>query len=241
MNQEQFEKLAHDVAKLTAAHEISNLMGRMTYLYEAGMYEEQLAMFARKTPGVTAESSQFGQRQGLEGARAVVVDFWINQYANHAEQMRKLYPEDANETGRNGVMDLQALSSPVIEVADDLKTAKGMWYAPTIATECHPGGDMPTGHHVWLKFAVDFIVEDGEWKIWHYHICPHFNTNFNKSWVESSLEMEKMFAEMPPEMLEKMAPKGPVTAYHAYSVHEPPAYDPKPPVPYKTFSETFPY
>ncbi len=241
MTQEQLEALQRDVEKLKAVHEIQNLMGRMTYLYEAGLYEEQLALFAQKTPGVTCEVAQFGQRQGLEGARELIVDFWVNQYARHAQEMRKLYPEDANETGRNGVMDLQALSSPVIEVADDLQTAKGMWYAPTVATECHPGEDMPTGHHVWLKFAVDFVREDGQWRIWHYHNCPHFNTAFNKSWVESSLAMEKMFSEMPPEALAAMAPKGPVTAYHAYSVHKPPAFDPPPPEPYTTFSETFSY
>jgi hypothetical protein len=100
---------------------------------------------------------------------------------------------------------------------------------------------MPTGHLVWLKFAVDFVNEDGQWKIGHYHILPHFNTSYDKSWVESSVEMEKMFASMPPEALEAFAPKGPVTAYHAYSVHEPPAFDPKPPEPYFTFSETFSY
>jgi hypothetical protein len=140
MTQSRLEALEKSVAKLLAVHEIQNLMGRMTYMFEAGMYEEMLGMFAQKTPGVTAEMAQFGQRQGLEGARELIVDFWVNQYKRHEEQMCRLYPEDANETGRNGVMDLQALSSPVIEVADDMQTAKGMWYAPSVATEWPPGG-----------------------------------------------------------------------------------------------------
>jgi len=227
------------IAKLEAVHQIQNLMGKMTYMYEGGEYEMMLDQFAKNTPGITAEVSEFGQRQGLEGARAMVVDSWVGQYKFHEAEMRKLYPEDENETGRNGIMDMQALSSPVIEVAEDLQTAKGMWYAPTVATECHPGDDMPTAHHVWLKFAVDFIVEDGQWKVWHYHILPSFNTAYNKSWVQSSLEMEAMFAAMPAD--QRPGPEGPVTAYHAYSVHKPPAYDPRPPEPYETFSETFPY
>jgi hypothetical protein len=227
------------VAKLEAVHEIQNLMGKLTYMYEGGEYEGMLSLFAVNTPGLTAEMAAFGQAEGLEGARKIVVDFWQDQYKRHEEQMRKRYPEDANETGRNGVMDLQALSSPVIEVAGDLKTAKGMWYAPTVATEFHPGADMPSGHNVWLKFAVDFVMEDGQWRIWHYHILPSFNTEVGKSWVESSLAMEEMFASMPPGAMPP--PLGPVTAYHAYSVHEAPVNDPRPPEPYETFSDTFSY
>jgi len=226
------------IAKLEASHQIQNLMGKMTYMYEGGEYELMLDQFAKKIPGVTAEVAVFGQRQGLEGAREMIVDSWVNQYKNHEKEMRKLYPEDENKSGRNGILDMQALSSPVIEVADDLQTAKGMWYAPTVATECHPNCEMPTAHLVWLKFAVDFVVEDGRWRIWHYHILPAFNMAFDKSWVESSLEMEAMLADAPPDI---PGSKGPITAYHAYSVHEAPANDPRPPEPYKTFDETFPY
>jgi hypothetical protein len=208
-------------------------------MYEGGEYERMLSLFAQHTDGVTAEMAVFGQAQGLDGARKVIVEFWQNQYKRHEAEMRKRWPEDANETGRNGILDLQALSSPVIEVADDLKTAKGMWYAPTIATEFHPGDDIPSGHNVWLKFAVDFIMEDGKWKIWHYHILPSFNTVVGKSWVEGSLAMEDMLKSMPPDAMPPAL--GPVTAYHAYSVHEPPANDPRPPEPYRTFDETFSY
>jgi hypothetical protein len=234
-----FKELENRIRKLEAAREIQNLMGRMTYMYEGGEYEQMLEQFAGHTDGVTAEMAVFGQVKGLEGARKVIVEFWTEQYKRHEAEMRRRYPEDANETGRNGVMDLQALSSPVIEVADDLNTAKGMWYAPTVATEFHPGDDMPSGHKVWLKFAVDFVNENGAWKIWHYHILPSFNTTIGKSWVESSLAMEEHFASLPPDA----APPawGPVTAYHAYSVHEPPVNDPKPPIPYGAFNETFSY
>ncbi len=163
------------------------------------------------------------------------------QYAGHAREMRRLYPGDENEDGRNGLLDLRCLGSPVIEVAEDLQTAKGMWYAPTVATECHPGEERPAGHALWMKFAVDFIREDGVWKIWHYHALPSFNTPWGKDWVEASLAAEARMANLPPEAKAAMAPKGPITAYHAYSVHAAPACDPPPPEPYGTFSETFRY
>jgi hypothetical protein len=239
MERDEFLALSKRIEKLEAVHQIQNLMSRLTYMYEGGEYELMVEQFACNTPGITAEMASFGRVEGLEGVRKVIVEFWTEQYKRHEAEMRRLFPEDANETGRNGIMDLQALSSPVIEVADDLRTAKGMWYAPTVATECHPDAELPTAHHVWLKFAVDFVYEEGEWKVWHYHILPSFNTAFDKSWVESSLQMEKMFASMPPDAQPK--PLGPVTAYHAYSVHEPPANDPRPPEPYSTFAETFSY
>jgi hypothetical protein len=234
-----YAELEKRIEKLEAVHEIQNLMGRLTYMYEGGEYELMLDQFAKKTPGITAEMAAFGRAEGKEDVRKVIVEFWQEQYKRHEKEMRRRYPDDSNETGRNGILDLQALSSPVVEVSDDLLTAKGMWYAPTVATEFHPGEDMPSGHNVWLKFAVDFVNEDGQWRIWHYHILPSFNTPVGKSWVESSIAMEEMMASLPPDALPK--PLGPVTDYHAYSVHEPPVNSPRPPEAYTKFSETYSY
>jgi hypothetical protein len=169
----------------------------------------------------------------------MMVDYWQFMVKGHAEAMKEAFPDDPNPTCRNGWMDLQALSSPVIEVAEDGETAKGLWMAPTVATECHKGDAAPAGHVVWLRFAVDFIKEADGWKFWHYRILPAFNTSHEKDWVQSSMFMEKMFAEMGEPPVDHQNP-GP-EEFRAYSVHEPFRYFPIPPEPYKTFSETFRY
>jgi hypothetical protein len=47
------------------------------------------------------------------------------------------------------------LTSPVIQVAKDGKTAKAIWFSPGVE-----GNQWAYG-----KYAIDFVKEDGQWKI----------------------------------------------------------------------------
>ncbi len=233
------ENLLKEVQRLKDVHEIQNLMSKSVYMYTAGLYEEMVQLFAVDRDDISAQISGGERCEGLEGVRSMMVDYWMFMVNNHTAAMKEAFPEDENPTGRNGWLDLQALSSPVIQVAGDGKTAKGLWLAPTVATECHPGDKMPAGHNVWLRFAVDFIKEADGWKFWHYRILPAFNTSYDKDWVQSSMFMEKMMADRgePPKDHVNIGAE----EFRAYSVHEPPRYFPVPPEPYETFSETFRY
>ena len=225
-------------------HEVQNLMSKHTYLYEAGMYEEMLGQFARKTPDVTVEIANWGVFEGFEGARKMIVEQWQMFERMHSEGMKKAFPGEITHN-RMGMLDTQALGSPVIEVAGDGKTAKGLWSAPSTQTQFSGLLGKPEAAWAWLKFAVDFVKEDGEWKIWHYHLCPLFRTSFNKSWVESSLEPPPAPAsegEDSPSPFKSPKPDRPTTEYYnAYSLTTAPKYIPRPPEPYETFGETFSY
>jgi hypothetical protein len=63
---------------------------------------------------------------------------------------------------------------PVIEVAADGKTAKSVWLSPGCA------GDK----WIWGTYIVDYIKEDGEWRLWHVNFCPLFRTKYHKGWME---------------------------------------------------------
>lgn len=234
------KSLEESVRKLLDIHEIQNLMATNLYRFEAGKYEDQLALFAQKTPGVTVEFANWGIFEGLGGARKIIVDAWKDFEQGHGAGMKRQFPE-LNDI-RAGLLDLCALASPVIEVAGDGQTAKGLWLAPGIQTEYGEGSGLPEAHWAWLKFAIDFVKEDGKWRFWHYHVCPCFRTPFHKSWVESSIEMEARMAsgQMPPAPAQRI-PDRPTSFIHAYSYRKGPAYEPKPPQPYQTFAETFSY
>ena len=55
---------------------------------------------------------------------------------------------------------LQALTTPVIEIAGDGETARAVWISPGLE------GTEPA----WMKFGCDFKKQEGEWKIWHLHV-----------------------------------------------------------------------
>jgi len=93
---------------------------------------------------------------------------------------------------------------------------------------------------VWMyeKYAIDFIKEDGKWKIWHFNALCDFSTPYDKSWVESSEEMR--LNPRPPMMGGQRDVPGLGTVNYSTRRVQPMDF-PKPPEPYRTFSETFSY
>jgi hypothetical protein len=55
------------------------------------------------------------------------------------------------------------LTTSVIEIAGDRKTAKGVWNSP--GHETMPIGERPIAHWCWNRYGVDFILENSEWKL----------------------------------------------------------------------------
>lgn len=74
------------------------------------------------------------------------------------DSIRKWYTTRPSGTG---VLASRPISTGLVELAGDGKTAKGLWYC--IGQETVPGKAM------WVtgKVAIDFVKEGDDWKIWH--------------------------------------------------------------------------
>lgn len=68
------------------------------------------------------------------------------------------------ETNEKMAFDLQcqSVNTPLIHVAFDRKTARGLWYSDGFVTDDRGNTDI-----IAQKVAVDFIREGDSWKIWH--------------------------------------------------------------------------
>jgi hypothetical protein len=154
------------------------------------------------------------------------------------KEMCELYPqvEDDPKNQFVGTMNVHMLTTPMIEVAGDGKTAKGIWMSPGHVTQLR-GGKL-TACWMWEKYAVDFVKEDGKWKIWHFHVYTDFQTPYEKSWVETSLE-PKLPPTFPPDFPKSNKPM--TVDYPQYSPFTVPKNEPRPPAPYETFDDTFSY
>jgi len=205
------------VLKNEARNEVENLMGRYSFMLTGGRYDDICELFAKNHNDVRVEMS-WGVYEGYEGV--------LRCYANYHK----------NEIRGPGVLCVHALTTPVIEVADDLKTAKAVWVSPG-----HITGDMFSYEKVlkaywaWLRYGCDFIREDGGWKIWHLHVYGIFMSPFDKSWIEVGDAHE--MPEFPPEY----APdRGPTYSW-SYSPESCAEFVPAPPKPYATFDNTDEY
>lgn len=196
------------IQHLEDIHEINNLMGRYEYYHVADMCKEQAALFAYSAPDVRAEISNVGVWEGPEG-------------------MARFWKVIQTKGDPRGVMRLHTLTTPVIEVAGDGKTAKGVWISPGADSGVGPDGKAGASWTM-VKYGIDFIKENGKWKFWHFHQYQVFNTPYEKSWVEVSPREQPTFPE-------ELKPSRPSTYNWVYSPEAVTENVPAPPEPYETF------
>ena len=95
---------------------------------------------------------------------------------------------DRNDPGKleklKGVMMLYTVDTPIVVVSEDGQTASGLWTSAGVDT-WREGDAHPEGYWRWGKYVVDFIFEDGAWKIWKLRFNPYFQTKYNVLWTEA--------------------------------------------------------
>jgi hypothetical protein len=73
-----------------------------------------------------------------------------------------------------GHFQMHTVTTGVVVVAQDRQTAKGIFYTPGMV------GSSDSGQWMWERYGVDFIREDGVWKIWHLHVYSDFAAQMGK-------------------------------------------------------------
>lgn len=154
-----------ELERAQAYGEIQNIIAAHTYCYEAQQQAYEIENFWSKRDDI----SYSGQN-----GRKAVINYFVN--TNNAarkaklKRMSELFPDEVKNVPENegiGDMVIHLLTTPYIQVAGDCKTAKGLWYVPSINVEIGMDGE-PVPVTIWEKCEVDFIKEDGQWKIWHF-------------------------------------------------------------------------
>jgi len=200
------------IQRLEDRYQIQNLVGKFMYWGTAGMHDQVLQLFAQKTPGVTSEAAGGGVYDGIEGIR------------------RSLEINKIQEGDRVGFMRIHTLTTPVIEISGDGKTAKGLWLAPGCTARKDVGGKLGA-YWVWAKVGADFVREDSEWKIWHFQVYMIFQTLYEESWIESN-----KFPHFPRKVMpDELKPNRPTTYHHLYSPTGKTENIPAPPEPYESW------
>lgn len=217
------------IERLEAVQEIKNLMGRYVWEHEVQKDPEFIdTKFAINNPDVSWEVAHMGLYRGREAVKEIL--------DQHGPRGGSISP---------GTLFIHTLTTPVIEIAEDGQTAKGVWKSPGAETITDPQTGKLRGMWAWTKYACDFIKEEGEWRILHYHVYRIFMTPADMNYTDE-YEMKFMNAET-------ITPSAEGGAAQSASLKEPTTYDnpftatyvpelvPAPPEPYKTFSETFSY
>jgi len=152
---------------------VQNVFSKHAFYHQVSQFCEEMKDIWVQEDGPNAATSTWNNGGRMQAPYSMIK---LNYCTNHYKAMQQTLTElnkkvpsvkDVPENigaGMEYVMHTQ--ETPVIEVADDGKTAKGLWYS--IGQGVRPQGTTgKSTEWMWEKYAVDFIKEDGKWKIWH--------------------------------------------------------------------------
>jgi hypothetical protein len=132
------------------------------------------------------------------------------------------HPDD-NTNMCGGALFFHATTTPVIEVADDLETARCVFLSPGFEGIARK----KEGSWAYSKYAFEMIYEDGHWAVWKARIYPVFRNDFHED-----------FGKVAEEDLTRDGGER-FDDFHAFFRYGPdvvmPADEPEPPQPYDTW------
>lgn len=156
--------------------------------------------------------------------------------AKYPEKFEGKTEEDAYGCG---LINYKPLDTPVVEIAGDEQTARGIWTCRNSYSDLRTSGAVT--FYEWGWVAADFIKEAAGWKIWHLMIVNDVHVQAGLQYNEG----EQPYA--PVAGFEAMAdfkmpePNVKKTIRTLYSTNRPRTCAPEVPEPYETFSPAHSY
>ena len=167
------------------AQEIENIMSRHVMYHCYGEHQAEMEdIWVQEYANQLTAS--FGQNQGFYVGYGSIWDAYVTGHDSSWLSTAKNYCEK-NDIDVSGWTDEQILevyggvgqlllhvtTTGIIEIAEDGLTARGYWYSPGMIREVGQ-----SGNSIWEAYGVDFIKENGVWKMWHLHMYTDFMGSF---------------------------------------------------------------
>ena len=144
--------------KLEDTREIQKLQSKYAHYLFTQQFERVFTeCFAKNLDRVSVEFSDSGVYRGADSVRALYKAF---------------------EATRNipGFFILHMTVNPYIEIAQDGQSARSHWLSPGCA------GSDTSASWIWGPCYVDYVKEDGVWRIAHTNLAPLFRNRYETSW-----------------------------------------------------------
>lgn len=248
--EQRIADLEHNLDRVNARGEVENVFNRYQYLHTSFQDDKIIRdLWVKKgTPGISAQYTNTG-----------VYDTWDSVMAYHR-----------NRPSPIGKLLVHFTTTPLIEVAGDGQTAKGVWIVagvesgmsdPEVASKApadmfEPGlveGKKVWAHWIQVRYYLDFLKQDGQWKIWHFRCVEVSRAPFHENWIAFAAQMEaneKMaefhndlayFGDNGEPVFMPKVDGPPKNVAYSYRTDRAMELSPPLPQPYNTFSETFEY
>lgn len=222
---------------------IENMMGRRLYygvLSKASTVFEDLWC---KTAPDPCLGTYFGYYKGYDAVRGYY-EAQARLLAVKARVAQKLHPAelgamDVSELLGVGSFVADTVTTPLIEIAGDGQSAKGLWYIYGADVDYGPAG--MKAEWVFGRIGADFVKEDGQWRIWHLLRVEDIRSPFRHDWTAPMPEQEPDVDFQAIADFQMPEPTVPATVLERVHARRPLLEIPRVPQKYETFSKTFSY
>jgi len=215
--------------QLAHASLVRNVVNRYCVYETLGRVPDMLNSFALSLPDVQIDVG-FGLYYGADGARRFAAVTGI------------LLGDTSTGVRRKGALNVFANTTDIIEVAEDLKTAKGLWITSAAMTNGTPSEGF-NSRYGYFRRAIDLVNLDGNWKIWHYITYWLIEAPVGKSWIDPDVvdaNSRTRYDWIPDNLKPDRASGVGIGPMWSWRPDRPVTQLPIP-VPYRTFASTFSY
>jgi len=180
-----------------------NVLSKHNYYHGLGNHVEELLDIWVKEDGEYAKTATWSNPNGVWEGMDLIKVFYGNPKTKDPKQTLKEMKKNEPFVAGKGSWGIHMNTTPVIEVAGDGKSARGIWFSPGVVMNYtgqkdKDGNDLAQGTWFWEKYGIDFVKEDGEWKIWHlqtyYDFTPPVGSESkwtNPATIQSPMAMQK--------------------------------------------------
>lgn len=234
------------IFRADAAVECEKLMSLHVYYHAAGIHREEIERYWTRSNECTW-AHNFGQM----GDKAnFTLNYAGSQEADAArafESAAAVYPElrDPELVADHRAILEQAMHftvSPIVEVAGDGQTAKGLFYTPGMITSTLNPQQALEGTWIWERYGADFVYEDGRWVYKNLKVCCDLVGEMDApNWPVAGLDATAPPEDEEPESGQPMEITHPGPLHYSVSPTQLPQERPFMPLPYRTFTDTYNY
>lgn len=170
--EKRLEALERKIDRLQAYHDVANVMAGYAINHCQKNIAHDADYFALDMPDVSVEIANGGVLVGPEAVKALYKDVYY-QEEYHGKYLKHY------------------LTTPAIEVAEDGKTARGVWYSPGWESDKLDGSEDIVPIISFGAYSADFIKTEKGWKIWHLHWYHVVKCQFEDGWVHPAKEKQE--------------------------------------------------
>lgn len=153
-------------AKVDAYRQVCNAQASHNWGYYQHLHKDELDEYWAQTVDNIVYAHGREAFYGRESTYQYYIETPKRMCENGRNNAWKNYGIKVNPPDGPGYRVHNVISSPIVEISGDGKTARGIWMAHTFMSQMDPDGGCSPSFGL-AKYGDEFFCENGAWKMWH--------------------------------------------------------------------------